>query len=373
MSVRSVRGCASVLAVLLLVACGGSSPPPASTAGDGTASASSGDEASSGSHRRTRRRRHTDASASADEAGDTGETEAGELPLDPRHDVPGTGVTLRAPRGSEPAPVGAGFIHARRRIQIVVAVAQGDDEVLEGVEASLGAGAEEVEHEDITVQGRTARLIVDRQETPDVELERVWLLAREGNRVMAIIGAYVADRSERLRPLVRASLLSAEWDPAAALDPEAAAGYRLTPPEGLVAEPQVVSTLSYTEPGHTASPQSGHPALLVVPVPLALPADRRGALCHQILTQAGPVSEDTMVRQASIEGDDVSGCEVYGTQELTVSGEGGLTEIATYAALVFIGEASFMVAGFSDARQRETWEPRFSAAARTVAAVPRSL
>jgi hypothetical protein len=355
------------------MACGGSSQPAASS-GDGTATAStSGDDASSsGSHgRRTRRRRHTDdASASADDTSDTG-AGSGELPLDPRADVPGTGVTLRAPRGSEPAPVGAGFIHARRRIQIVVAVAQGDDQVLEGVQASLAAGAEEVEHEDITVQGRAARLIVDRQETPDVELERVWLLAREGHRVMAIIGAYVADRSERLRPLVRASLLSAEWDPASTLDPEAAAGYRLTPPEGLAAEPQVVSTLSYTEPGQTASPQSGHPALLVVPVPLALPAERRTSLCHQILTQAGPVSEDTMVRQASIEGDDVSGCEVYGTQELTVSGEGGLTEIATYAALVFVGDASFMVAGFSDARQRETWEPRFSAAARTVAAVPR--
>lgn len=377
---------APVLFALALGACGSSGT---ATTGSGTTTASadatSGSDASSEGTptRRRRRRSHgssSSSSASADTSSDTGDSgdsgdsaDAGdELPLDPAVLVAGTGVSVRAPRGSRALPVGAGFMHARRRIQMVVAVAQGDEGILHGVEASLGADADELSHEDVTIDGRTARLVVDSQMAGDIELERQWILVRDGDRAMAIVGAYLADRSDRLRPLVRAALMSTTWDTTVALDPERALGFRLaTPPEGLSAEAQVVSTLTYALPGTAPTPASGNPALLVVPIPMQIPEAQRASACEQILLQAGPVSEDSVTSRATIDEDDATGCEVFGSQELEEPAEGGPTEIATYAALVFVGDASFMVAGFVDARQQATWGPRFSAAARTVAPVAR--
>ncbi len=371
------------LLALTFVACGGGSTQTATgtatASADGTTSgsdAASSDGASGTTRRRRRRARGSasDATSTADtsDASDASDTATDELPLDPPAVVAGTGVTMRAPRGSQALPVGAGFLHARRRIQLVVAVAQGDESVRHGVEASLGADADELSHEDLTIGGRAARLVVDSQMAGDIELERQWILVHEGDRTMAIVGAYLADRSDRLRPLVRAALLSAVWDTTVALDPERAVGFRLaTPPEGLVVETQVVSTLTYAMPGTAPTPASGNPALLVVPVPMQIPAAQRAAACEQILLQAGPVSEDSVTSRSVIETDDVEGCEVFGTQELDAPVEGGPTEIATYAAILFVGDASFMVAGFVDARHQSVWGPRFSAAARTVVPVAR--
>ena len=58
-----------------------------------------------------------------------------------------------------------------------------------------------------------APVILQRQLGLEVELERQWILVRDGDRAMAIVGAYLADRSERLRPLVRAALAAAEMTP----------------------------------------------------------------------------------------------------------------------------------------------------------------
>lgn len=354
----------SLVMVAALLGCGGSTPASGSST---TASATSDDSTETG-HRHRRRRR---ASTSGSETATADAEDAPEFPLDDRTDVPGTGVSMRAPRGSDPAPVGAGFIHERRRVQILVAVANGSDEMLSGFVGSLSAGAEEVESEDVTIGGHPAHLVIDTQENGEVELERVWILIRDGDHAMAVVGAYTSDRSERLRGLVRASVLSTEWDADATIEPERAVGFRLTAPDGLVPEPQVVNTLTYAAPGGGMSPASGQPAMLLVPLPIQVPAAQRDEYCEEILLQAGPVGEDTVVSRAEIETETMQGCEVFGTQEIPEPIEGGPTELATYAAIVFLDGASFMVAGFVDSAQRDTWAPRFSAAARTVGAVPR--
>ena len=360
-----MRRSMSLAVAALLLGCGGgaaAATPPA------TAASSGGDteEPSEHHHRRSHHGSH-----GGDDAADEHAEADEEFPLDAIVEVPGTGVSMRAPRGSARSPVGAGFIHERRRVQILVAVAHGAPELMAGFEASLSADAEEVESEDVTIGERTGHLVIDTQDTGQLELERVWVLVRDGDRAMAIVGAYQSDRSERLRGLVRASVLSALWDADATIDPERAVGFRLTPPDGLVAEPQVVNTLTYTIPGGAPSPSSGQPALLVVPIPIQVPATERDDYCEQILLQAGPVSEDSVVSRAEIATETMEGCEVFGTQEITTPTEGGPSALATYAALVFLENASFMVAGFVDARERDTWTPRFSAAARTVGPVAR--
>ncbi len=360
-----MRSMAWCLVVGVLLGCGGPSTPASSTA-----SVTSGDESTS-TPRRRRRRRSSHETTTAETSAGSADDELPEFPLDDRTDVPGTGVSMRAPRGSDPAPVGAGFIHGRRRVQILVAVASGTDELLGGFIGSLSANAEEVESEEVEIGGHTAHLVIDTQENGDVELERVWILVREGDHAMAVVGAYTSDRSERLRGLVRASVLSTEWDAAATIEPERAVGFHLTAPDGLVAEPQVVNTLTYAAPGAGMSPASGRPAMLLVPIPIQVPESQRDDYCEEILLQAGPVGEDTVVSRAEIETETMEGCEVFGTQEIPEPIEGGPTELATYAAIVFLEDASFMVAGFVDAAERDAWAPRFSAAARTVGPVAR--
>ena len=94
----------------------------------------------------------------------------GGSPLDPRRLVAGTGVSLRAPRGSEPTPFGAGFVHRARRIQMLVAAAQGSEQVLDAFRRGVDNEADVVATESVRISAREAILHIDRQETGE-ELE----------------------------------------------------------------------------------------------------------------------------------------------------------------------------------------------------------
>lgn len=295
-----------------------------------------------------------------------GESDGEAYPLDEAVAVPGTGITLRAPRGSDLLPTGAGFVHSRRRIQLLVAETSGPDELLESFRAQLTEGAEEeVEAETISLSGVEATLGVDRQTNGEMELERVWLYARDGNRAVAVIGAYLADRSERYRDLVMASVRTAVWNRETPIDPEQALGFGLTV-EGLVIDRTSSSPLVYALEGAAVPPSPSEPRLFVMSIPVAVPPAQRGEVCEEILFQAGPVSEDTARNRHEVETDELEGCEVEGLQENEDPEEGEPDAAMTYAAIVFHDDGTFMVAGLVDAEQRDMWIERFQAATRTL-------
>lgn len=288
------------------------------------------------------------------------------LPLDPMRHVPGTGVSMRAPRGSEPTPFGAGFVHRARRIQMLVAAAQGDAEVIATFERGIAADAESLETEEVEVAGRAVTLHVDHQETgQDLLLERVWVLVTEGDRAFVVAGAYDASRSERVRDLVRASVLTATWDPAAPLDPEAAVGFRLTAPTGLVLDRSTTGSVTYGVEGQMVPPVVGSPTLFLIAVPAQVPLAQRDDACEPILFQAGPITDDHVRTRGRIETDTVEGCEITGWQE-NERPDGTTTPLATYAAVVYLADETFLVAGVVAETDRDTWLPRFAEAARTV-------
>ncbi len=292
--------------------------------------------------------------------------ERSELPLDELVAVPGTGIRLRAPRGSDLLPTGAGFVHARRRLQVLVAETQGPDDQLEAFRTQLIEGAEE-EVEPITIEfsGGEATLGVDRQTSGEMELERVWLFARSGDRAVAVIGAYLAERSERYRELVTASVRSAEWNREIPIDAEQALGFALSP-EGLVLDRGSSSPVVYTLPGAAVPPSPAEPRLFVMSIPVAVPAAQRVEVCEEILFQAGPVSEENARTRGEIETDELEGCEVEGLQENASPEEGEPDAAMTYAAIVFHDDGTFMVAGIVDEAERDTWLERFQAATRTL-------
>lgn len=310
--------------------------------------------------------RPTVASARASSGGETREAREDEaLPLDPARVVPGTGVTLRAPRGSEPTPFGAGFVHRARRIQMLVAAAHGGADVIEAFRRGIETDAEEVSTEVVEVAGRSATLHVDRQASGALELERVWVLVREGERAFVVAGAYDATRSERVRDLVRASVMSAEWSPTEPLDPELAVGFRLSAPEGLVLDRSTTGSVTYGREGQMVPPVIGSPMLFLIAVPVQVPEAQRDEACEPILAQVGPVPDEQVRSRERIETDQIEGCEVTGWQE-NENDEGETMRLATYAALLYLGEDTFLVAGVAREDEAETWLPRFAQAARSV-------
>jgi len=312
----------------------------------------------------------TSAGSGASGGGETTETaqaDDDELPLDPLRVVAGTGVSLRAPRGSEPTPFGAGFVHRARRVQMLVAAAQGGAEVMTAFRRGIETDAESIETEDVTVAGRETTLHIDRQPNGELEIERVWVLIQEGERAFVVAGAYDSSRSERLRDLVRASVLTAEWAPEAGLDPEAAVGFRLTAPEGLVLDRSTTGSVTYGREGQMVPPVVGAPTLFLIAVPAVVPLAQRDEACAPILAQAGPIPDDHVRTRARVETESVEGCEVTGWQE-NEAPDGTTVPLATYAALIYLADETFMIAGVVAEAERETWLPRFAEAARTVAA-----
>lgn len=308
------------------------------------------------------------------EGGSGGERAGGddeEQPLDAMAAVPGTGIRLRAPRGSDLLPTGAGFVHARRRIQLLVAEAQGPDDLIASFREQLMAGTEpEGETETVELSGVEATMGIDRQASGEMELERVWLFARDGDRAVAVIGAYLAERSERYRELVTASVRSAVWDRETPIDAEQALGFALNV-EGLVVDRTSSSPLVYAMEGASVPPSPAEPRLFVMSIPVAVPPEQRAEVCEEILFQAGPVTEESVRHRDDIETDELTGCEVEGLQENEDPEEGEPDAATTYAAIVYHDDGTFMIAGIVDATQRDAWIERFQAASRTLHRVRR--
>ncbi len=288
--------------------------------------------------------------------------ELADFPLGQRVIVPGTGVSIEPPRGSERSAVGSTLIHRRRRIQIVIAAAEGDLSVHQQFRQGLLGDAEEIESEEIEVGGLPATLIVDRMDQGQVQLERVWLLVRNGTRSAAAMGVYAADRSETMREYLRASVRTMAVDPSVPIDPEVALGWRVEPGTGLTLVRAASTNVSYSSNGQPP-PGVGEPMLLLMPVPIDVPASERAGLCPQILGQLVQ-SASTDARHETIEAGEVTGCDMSATTTEA-------PRLDTYAALVFRGDSAFMVVASATTAPRSPWPARFRAAARTLAPVER--
>lgn len=365
-SPMTLRALLGLVVALSLVACGGARP-----LGGGDATASEDEGGERGSRRAPRGGRAEGDEEDGEEAAEEEEEdpaiaaerrELADFPLGPRIAIPGTGVSIEPPRGSERSQVGSTLVHPRRRIQIVIAAAEGDLSVHQQFRTGLRGDAEELENEEIEIDGEPATLVVDRMEQGEVSLERVWLIVRRGTRSAAAMGVYAADRAEIMRDYLRASVRTLELDPSIALDPEQALGWRVEPGEGLQLVRAASTNVSYSTNGQPP-PGVGEPMLLLMPLPIDVPASERAALCPQILGQLVQTAS-TDAQAGTIEAGDVSGCDTSATTA-------DAPRLTTYAALVFRGDAAFMIVASANHAPRSPWLTRFRAAARTLQPVAR--
>jgi len=115
-------------------------------------------------------------------------------------EVPGTGVTMRVPEGAQRMPMSAGFIAMRERVQISVAVLEGDPDLLESIRTGgMQDAPDPAAEEEVEISGVTGRLGRDQVQTQQGVLERQWLLVHDGTRGLGIVATYEGSRARGYR------------------------------------------------------------------------------------------------------------------------------------------------------------------------------
>jgi len=276
-------------------------------------------------------------------------------------EVPGTGVTMRVPEGAQRMPMSAGFIAMRERVQISVAVLEGDPGLLESIRTGgMQNAPEPTEVDEVEISGVTGRLGRDQVRTQQGVLERQWLLVHDGTRGLGIVATYEGSRARGYRRPLHEALENVQWDNEGALDPSEALGIAVGPAEGLQVSNRTTANLVMLEPDGAYPPQPGQPVLTVSPLPMRIPEDRAMGLCPQLAARFMAAPEEEVQDEQDIEGE-LRGCERVITTDLP-TGE----RVMAYAAVLFHQGVPILVTGFAGADAIDTWRPRFNSAARTV-------
>ena len=276
--------------------------------------------------------------------------------------MPGTGVTLRPPLGSEPMPFGGGFVSRRSRVQLSVVVAQGGEELLEAMRTGGSGEAPEPDAEDeVTVAGVDARIGRDRVQTQAGVLERMWLMAHDGSRALGVIAMYEAERAEAYRGGMREALESVEWDREATIDAAAALGIQLGPFLVEEDEAQARSDEGGVAPACPVARVAKWAGETVSTLAVAGGGDQVARACPQIAARLVPAPSSDVEHEGEIDDGSPPGCDRLALRD-TESGD----RVATYAGLVFHEGAPLLVTASVAADDVETWQPRFASAARSV-------
>lgn len=277
-------------------------------------------------------------------------------------EVPGTGVTLRPPEGSQPMPFGGGFLAPRQRVQLSVVVAEGGEDVLEAIRTGGAQDAPEPDTvEEVTIAGQNGRIGRDRVRSPAGVLERTWLLVHDGTRGLGVVATYEADRASQYRGPLRESLAGVRWERDATLDAEAALGIHVGPVEGLEPSHRSTANLVLLPPNAPFPPEAGHAVVSVSPLPMQVPADRIAEICPSLASRLLPVAADELQHEGAVEDGALPGCERLGTAQ-TREGQ----EVVTYAALLFHEGMPILLTASVDSAELSTWRPRFASAARSI-------
>ncbi|MGF1464583.1 MAG: hypothetical protein ACFCGT_00485 [Sandaracinaceae bacterium] len=279
-------------------------------------------------------------------------------------DVPGTGVTIRPPRGASPMPFLAGFYDESRQIQISVMVEQGPEDILEAMRSAGQQGAPTPEQvERVTIDGVSGRVGYDRLHTDRGDFERVWLLIHDGDKALGIIATYGQESAEAVRDGLLEALRGARWNRETPIDAAQAIGLSVGPVEGLQPSHASTSRLILLPAGASYPPES--PTDVVVAVaplfPLRVPADQVAEACTQLMDQLVNLPPLDVEHEGAVEDGSLPGCERLARID-TPEGD----EVAAYGALVFFDGTPILVTGRASADEIGTWQGRFFAAARSV-------
>jgi hypothetical protein len=274
-------------------------------------------------------------------------------------EVPGTGVTMRPPVGSQPIPFSAGFLAMRHRIQIAVVVAEGPPALLDAVRTQ-GGGRPQGEPETVRIGDQSGQLGRDRIRTQAGQLERTWLLVHDGTRGLAVVATYEVTRAEQAWPAMRESLSSVSWNRTAPIDPALALGIEVGAVEGLTLSRTTTANVVLLGAGATFPPQPGQPVVTISPLPMQLASEQSARVCEQLVARLLPVPSSDIQLEGAIENGPLPGCERLATADA----EG--QRLATYAAIVFTQSTPILVTGTVDAGELRRWRPRFVSAARAV-------
>lgn len=274
-------------------------------------------------------------------------------------EVPGTGVVLRTPEGGLLAPVGAAIGDRAGTFLIAISVAPGDA-LITGMSEGFASAGQSVGESVPFGEGDTATYGSSVEGAPGGAVARQWLIARHGDRGLALIATCAAD-DEGTFAALEETLRSAQWDAGVTLDPVAALGLTLGEPEGFAIDTSGIGALAYTENGAPVSDDPAIAKLLLLPLSMGnVPAERFAELCPTLLSRI-PHDEGSAEEPTRIEAARLQGCQTF-AHRTAPGGE----DMISFVAIVDLGAGLFMVAGTAPAEHAELWRPRFLAAAQAI-------
>jgi len=280
--------------------------------------------------------------------------------------VRGTRVRLAAQPGHEPGRGFLGYSWPETNASLIVLEMPGPyAEVVQGFDKNAieRGGMKLIEREETKVCGRDGLLVYASQEA-NAQPYRKWVaLCGEGQRSVLLNAVYPAEHEAELKPLFRAVLLAAEWDPTLEVDPFAILPWTIATPEGLRFGGAVGQTLMYTLTGELSREKGrgAEPVMIVSPSMGEAQVKEARTFAELRVRQLPGLQKLEILRSEPFEAGGRAGWEVT-AKALHAQDQ---IEVCVYQVML-VGPGEYWLAvGTVGFDQADPWVPRFRSSARS--------
>jgi len=278
---------------------------------------------------------------------------------------PNAGLKLAPPAGFAQATNFDGFQQAETSSSVMVARIPGPfGESTRGFTAERLAegGMTLVRKAEVTVDGLPGVLLRVKQETPAGTFGK-WIVAfGDAQRTYMVSAAFPEAQAAKVELRLKAAVLSATRDAAAAPAADAGLPFTVTPGAKLKLTTTVGKTLLYTKDGVIPAKSPADPLFIVAPsVGMVAVADAK-EFARKRLLQTDQIAGVTVTSHAPLKVDGLSGYETVANATDAASG----TPLPVYQTMLFDGGGYILMQGLVGAAQGGAYVPEFKKAARSL-------
>jgi hypothetical protein len=283
--------------------------------------------------------------------------------------VPGTKVSLTPPAGFVAADRFSGFQNAQTGASIMVSEIPAPAAEMRAslTAANLQARGMTLKGtEPATIGGLDADLLAVTQVANGIVFEKWMAVTGDSSTSVLLVATFPQSQAGRLSEPLRRAVLSASWNPSAALDRFEGLPYRIRETTDLKIENRMQHMLLMAKPGSPKPRSAADPIVVVSPAHSPTPIADLEHFAKQRLAQTAEIRDLANLRgQATT----IAGRPAY---ELSASAKDRKTgaPLAVYQAAVVDGSAYYLVVGLVGESGAKTYVPQFKAVAQSLTLGP---
>lgn len=283
--------------------------------------------------------------------------------------VPGTRVGLVAPAGFEPATQFTGFQQVETGAAIVIAEIPGPFQAVRAgmtKEALATRSLTLVSSEAVWIANREGLLIATVRDVNGAAL-RQWIgVFGDSQATVTVVAAFPESQMTRLGEPLRQAVLSAEWNPTAAVGVFDGLTFRVEETATLKVSARLVNTVLLTRDGKSGPVAPEDPLLVVGSSFGTVGVGDLEAFARARITQTARVKDVRDIRGEAVT---VAGSPGYEIVAAARGDESGV-DLALYQVIVLRGGAYYIVQGMVGAASAERDIAEFRAITKTLSFVP---